>query len=66
MPDLTPGYRVGVERRLGVDTISGVVVGLNEGGDVGGGVALGLNDGSIQAGVESTRAAGWSVLPNWS
>ncbi len=59
---------------LGVRKISGVVVGsgwsvdvsgsVNVDVDVARGAALGMNVGPRQAGTESTRTAGWSVLPN--
>lgn len=54
---------VGVAISLGTR----VEVGLKAGTlsvEVGRGVALGVNVGSRQAGVESTRAAGWRVWPN--
>lgn len=51
-----------MKKDLGVHRAMGVVFGLRV--EVGKGVALGRNIGSRQAGTESTRAAGWSVLPD--
>lgn len=59
----------------GVNWSSGVVVGFTGrvevgkvtetgGVDVGKGAGLGTNVDPRHAGVESTRTAGWSVLPN--
>jgi hypothetical protein len=50
--NLAVGVAVGVKRKVSVD--------------VGRGVALGVKDGSRQAGIESTRAEGSRVYPNWS
>ncbi len=55
------GVEVKIDR--GVHKVTGDVV-LGRSVEVGKGVALGRNSGSRQAGRESTRAAGWSVLPN--
>jgi acetyltransferase-like isoleucine patch superfamily enzyme len=52
-------YLTGVRVREGVAIGRGVRVGLNV--EVGKGVTLGVNVGSRQAGIESTRAAGWRV-----
>ena len=55
-------YLTGVRVREGVAMGLGVRVGLTV--EVGKGVTLGVNVGSRQAGIESTRAKGWRVLPN--
>ena len=54
------GIITGVDGKFGL----GVRVGMSV--DVGKGVALGIKPGSRQAGIESTRAAGSRVCPNWS